>query len=322
MTMRKVKWLMLTICVGGLLWTVAYGAEIRNVTARQRFPWNGLVDITCKVSGTTNRFAFAVAAIVPDTGSIHKASRFWIVQNGTNFAAHATYGNGDYRLLWDAEADLGHVIYSNMVVRVTFDTHEMVQLWEDGPYWATTNIGAEEPHEYGYYFWWGDVVGYKRDGDTWVATDGSSSNFSFWNTPPDGKTLATLQSERWVGASYELVSKHDAAQMQWGYGWRMPLTEEFGDLERKCDWQWVSKNGVNGYMVRGRGAYTSSSIFLPCTGYGYMTSLYDAGSCGRYWSRRADGDNSSKAIGVSSSGISWISSRRSCGMTIRPVKGL
>jgi hypothetical protein len=55
----------------------------------------------------------------------------------------------------------------------------MVQLWENGPYWATTNIGAEKPEDYGYYFWWGDTVGYKRENDKWVASDGSNSNFSF-----------------------------------------------------------------------------------------------------------------------------------------------
>ena len=43
-----------------------------------------------------------------------------------------------------------------------------VQLWENGPYWATTNIGAEKPEDYGYYFWWGDTVGYLRKNDKWV----------------------------------------------------------------------------------------------------------------------------------------------------------
>ena len=59
------------------------------------------------------------------------------------------------------------------------EAHEKVQLWEGGPYWATTNVGAEEPWEYGYYFWWGDTVGYKRENGAWVASDGSSSDFSF-----------------------------------------------------------------------------------------------------------------------------------------------
>ena len=51
------------------------------------------------------------------------------------------------------------------VQRVSPDAREKVQLWAGGPYWATTNIGAEKPEEYGYYFWWGDTVGYKREGD-------------------------------------------------------------------------------------------------------------------------------------------------------------
>ena len=40
-------------------------------------------------------------------------------------------------------------------------THEGVQLWENGPLWATTNIGADSPTDVGYYFWWGDTLGYK-----------------------------------------------------------------------------------------------------------------------------------------------------------------
>ena len=155
---------------------------VTNTIARQRYPWNGLVDITCKVAGingTTNGLKLAVVAVMPDTGNIRNVSRFWVVQGGTNSVDREVHTNGNYQLLWDARADLGMVRYTNMVVRVTFDAHEKVQLWKDGPYWATTNIGAEEPYEYGYYFWWGDTVGYKRENDMWVASDRSSSNFSF-----------------------------------------------------------------------------------------------------------------------------------------------
>ena len=61
-------------------------------------------------------------------------------------------------------------------------THGKVQLWEGGPYWAETNIGAENPWESGYYFWWGDTVGYKFKNGVWMASDGSSSDFSFKET--------------------------------------------------------------------------------------------------------------------------------------------
>ena len=70
----------------------------------------------------------------------------------------------------------------------------------------------------------------------------------------------------------------------WGGDWRMPTSQEFEDLNSKCDWTWTTVNGVNGYIIRGRGDYASRSIFLPCAGYGYGTSLSYAGSDGYYWS--------------------------------------
>ena len=161
-----------------------------------------------------------------------------------------------------------------------------VQLWEGGPYWATTNIGAEKPEDYGYYFWWGDTVGYKREGDAWVASDGSNSNFSFSssNTPTYDKSISTLQSEGWITSDGVLAPEHDAATVHWGNGWRMPTKDELSALDNYCDWMWTTLNGVKGYLIKGRGAYASNSIFLPVAGYGGGTSLYDSGSYGYYWS--------------------------------------
>ena len=99
------------------------------------------------------------------------------------------------------------------------DTHGKVQLWEDGPYWAETNIGAEKPWDYGYYFWWGDTVGYRREGTKWVASDESSSDFQFGIDPlslqTKEKTLATLQSEGWTDEDGYLATEHDAAHVHW-----------------------------------------------------------------------------------------------------------
>jgi len=76
------------------------------------------------------------------------------------------------------------------------DTHEGVQLWENGPLWAQTNIGANSPAETGYYFWWGDTLGYKWQNSQWVASDNSVSGFSFSNANCStyGKSLAQLRS--------------------------------------------------------------------------------------------------------------------------------
>lgn len=109
----------------------------------------------------------------------------------------------------------------------TVDPHEKVQLWAGGPYWATTNIGADKPEESGYYFWWGDTVGYKRMNNKWVATDGSSSNFSFSSeNTPTFESKDKLQSKGWITSDNVLAPEHDAAHVQWGGAWRMPAKSE------------------------------------------------------------------------------------------------
>ena len=310
----------------------AEGSEpkVTDVVAKQRYPWNGLVDITCKVSGivgTTNEFKLALAAVMPETGNARSVRNFWVVRGGSNSTDRVVTSNGNYRLLWDAAADLGTVDYSNMVVRVSFDAHDKVQLWEGGPYWATTNICAEEPWEYGYYFWWGDTVGYKRENNKWVASDGSNSNFSFNsnNAPTYNKSISILQSEGWIvtrDGTYVLTPEHDAAQVQWGGNWRMPTNQEFEDLNSKCDWTWSSMNGVNGYVVRGRGSYASNSIFLPCAGCGFGTSLNDAGFYGSYWSSVTDSDyDYAWGLDFHSSYHSTTFGGRYCGWSVRPLQG-
>ncbi len=204
-------------------------------------------------------------------------------------------------------------------------SHGKVQLWEDGPYWAETNIGAENPEDYGYYFWWGDTVGYKREGDAWVASDGSSRNFEFdvENTPTYGKDIDKLKNEGWITEDGVLAPKHDAAHVHWGGNWRMPTKQELDDLNEKCDWKWTTKNGVNGYIVRGRGGYTSASIFLPCAGRGNGTSLYPAGSLGFYWSSvpHSDDTNSWLLDFSSSDHATFSYIYRYGGLSVRPVQG-
>ena len=301
---------------------------VSDVTAKQRYPWNGLVDITCKVTGIdgTGQCEFSMAAVMPDTGEARGVSRFWIVQNGVKLADCEVHTNGTYRLLWDAQADFGQVTYDNMVVRVTtVKRHAKVQLWEGGPYWATTNIGAENPEDYGYYFWWGDTVGYKREGNAWVATDGSSSNFSFrsGNAQTDNKSIATLKSEGWITADSVLVPAHDAAHVHWGGAWRMPTKQELSDLDSKCDWTWTTVNGVEGYVVKGKGTYASASIFLPCAGFGLGSSLHNAGSYGYYWSSVpcSGSDYSAWDLYFDSGYHGTRYSGRYDGQSVRPVQG-
>lgn len=258
---------------------------VTNVVAKQRYPW-GIVDISCEVKGIEEKdkgLEFTVDAVSSNSGVTNKASHVYFRGEKTSGLEVTT--NGIYRFVWDANKDISPGRNKDIVVRVSL-RETMVQLWEDGPYWALKNIGANEPWEAGYYFWWGDTVGYKRENNKWVASDGSNLDFSFTedNTPTCNKSISTLQNEGWITSDGVLALEHDAAQVEWGGDWRMPTKQEFDDLKNNCDWLLTTMNGVKGYIIRGRGDYASASIFLPRAGYGSGTSLSNAGSNGYYWS--------------------------------------
>ena len=202
-----------------------------------------------------------------------------------------------------------------------------VQLWEGGPYWATKNIGAEKPEDPGYYFCWGDTIGYKQKGDKWVASDGSDSNFSFSgdNPPTDLKSISALESGGWIekkDGTDVLTSNHDAARAHWKGAWRMPTKDEFDDLVSKCEWTWTTRNGKNGYVVRGRGNYASKSIFLPASGLGDGVSLCNSGSNGTYWSSVPNSDiYSAYVLDFGSSDRYTRSYLRCYWYPVRPVQG-
>ena len=207
-------------------------------------------------------------------------------------------------------------------------SHGEVQLWEGGPYWAATNIGAKNPEDYGYYFWWGDTVGYKRVNDVWVATDGSSSGYSFRSAPTCNKRPRDLKNEGWIVKPGVLAPEHDAAHVHWGGDWRMPTDTELAALNSNCDWTWTTRNGVKGYIVRGRDDFAGNSIFLPCAGLGGFkgASIAQAGDAGCYWSAVPSSGNyshySSWFINIHAGGHYIFDNSRNLGQSIRPVRGL
>ena len=201
-------------------------------------------------------------------------------------------------------------------------THEGVQLWENGPLWAKTNIGANSPTETGYYFWWGDTLGYKWQNSKWVASDGSVNNFSFStaNCPTYGHSLAYLQSNGYVGEDGNLLPAYDAAATQWGDDWRMPKASELKNLIDLCTWTWATNNNVAGYTVTGKGLYSGNSIFLPKAGYGELTNLTST-SATYIWSSVVDkGTGTHRMYYSSSKGMG--SGPRYYGFSIRPVKSM
>lgn len=126
-----------------------------------------------------------------------------------------------------------------------------------GLLWATCNVGANAPEEYGGYYAWGDIK---------TKSNYTSSNYSTYNVQ-----ITDISGN----------AQYDAATANWGGSWRMPTKDEMNELRSNCTWTWTTQNEVNGYNVEGP---NGNSIFLPAAGYYSYQSFKDAGTRGFYWS--------------------------------------
>ena len=182
--------------------------------------------------------------------------------------------------------------------KVTVD-HEFVEM--AGLKWATCNIGASAPTEAGWYFSWGNTIGYVHDGSKWVkASDG---------TPLDrfSETIYKSTVGYTLDSSIAPDSGNDAARVNWGMDWRMPSSAEFQILYEACGGEgsetvpaalttaapakgiyWLASDqtylsaytGVAGILFVDE---SKTQLFFPVTGYGSNLDLKTLDS-GRYWS--------------------------------------
>ena len=141
-----------------------------------------------------------------------------------------------------------------------------------GTLWATMNIGATSPEEYGDYFAWGEILPKEvYNWGTYKWCNGSYDTMTKYGTDNNG-----------VGdGKIGLDPEDDAAYMNWGPSWRMPTENELYELSKICTWKWISLYGVNGYLATGP---NGNSLFFPAAGRRVGSSLSNADLCGYYWS--------------------------------------
>ena len=141
--------------------------------------------------------------------------------------------------------------------------HEWVDLGlPSGTKWATCNVGASSPEEYGDYF---------------AYSDGSGS----YNTLTKYCFRSNNGYNGFTDNLTTLVASDDAARANWGASWRMPTQTEMKELLNNCTHIWTSQNGVYGRLFTGP---NGNSIFLPAAGYFSYSTLNQARTCGIYWS--------------------------------------
>ena len=179
--------------------------------------------------------------------------------------------------------------------RGTHEGHEWVDLGLSVK-WATCNVGANTPEEYGNYYAWGETSTKSRYDDD------------------NSKTYERSMSDIRGNSSY------DAARANWGGSWRLPTKAECDELLNNCNCQWTTQNGVEG--MRFTSKRNGKSIFLPAAGWRYASFTYFPGKFGNYWSSSPYEGNTQYAYSLyfdseRSAITDWGS--RDSGRPVRPV---
>ena len=202
---------------------------------------------------------------------------------------------------------------------------------------ATCNIGASSPEEYGDYFAWGETsvryTGYDDSSVTGATFEWSNAPY---HTGDDSKTgwskyIHSGKTSYWSGEGspddkLTLDAEDDAASVLWGGDWRMPDMDELNMLVRSdVNVEWTNdynSTGVAGLLITGKGDFASSSVFLPDAGYLSNDSHSRAGDNGYYWSRslKESGDPGLACFLYLDNGVQRsVYNQRFNGLSVRPV---
>ena len=173
--------------------------------------------------------------------------------------------------------------------------------------WATMNVGASKPEEYGNYYAWGETR--TKDDYSWISyfDSGKIRNLDFIKYNNRNKKTLELSD--------------DAAHVNWGGAWRMPTEAEKEELWRECNSTLTTHNGVQGYKFSSK--HNGNSIFLPATGYRSDGSVNNEGLLGLYWTSSLSTKNSSCAFRLSWGSNHYFGSHphssRELGLSVRAV---
>lgn len=146
-----------------------------------------------------------------------------------------------------------------------------------GTLWATCNVGAKKPSEYGLYFQWGDTQGYSKE------QVGKDKHF----TCNDYKWINGSSFTKYTKPGSTLELEDDAAHVNMGGDWHMPTPEQFKELVNNTTSERTEQNSVKGTLFTSK-KDSSKSIFIPAAGCAWGYSVTDIGCCGVLWTSMLD----------------------------------
>ena len=210
--------------------------------------------------------------------------------------------------------DNGNVYYNYS----PFNGYDYVDLdLPSGTLWATMNVGASKPSDYGLYFQWGDMKGYTKEqvgtgeGQKKFASDESDYKFGVY---PNYSKYTTK------GATLDL--EDDAAHVNMGGDWHMPTPTQIKELTANTTSTWTTQDGVNGILFTSK-SNPSKSIFFPAAGGAWDGSVQYSGDYGLVWSSMlyTGSVRSGSYLNFTSGGVSLNSGSRYDGLSVRGVVG-
>ena len=228
------------------------------------------------------------------------------------FATAQENATGEYMYIFHSDNRIERVEVAK-IDSVTFvDPYQAVDLGlPSGIKWASFNVGARAPWEYGGYYAWGETE--EKEDYSW-------ETYKWCNGSDDTMTKYCTNSRYGtIDNKIALDPEDDVATVQWGGEWRIPTSDEIEELKTKCTWQETILNGINGYEITGP---NGNSIFMPVAGYGVGNGVYDLDGFGRYWSSELKSGSNDAAYGLDfGNGYYWNGDYRWHGRSVRPVCG-
>ena len=190
--------------------------------------------------------------------------------------------------------------------------HEYVDLGlPSGTLWATCNVGATKPEEFGDYYAWGEINTKK----TYKIDSYRYSNGNYLS-------LTKYCTKSGLGITDNLTTLQggdDSATTYWGGGWRMPSEAQWNELLENTTNKWTIQNGVNGRLFTAKNGQT---LFLPAAGDRNDESVLNlVGVIGYYWSNSLYTDNPDLAwdFWLASNGCGVSRNSRVIGLSVRAV---
>ena len=296
--------------VGGYLLFKLYGEGIAvsSITLRGNngeklagdatvnMPLDGIPSLTMADNATTE-ITLTCQEPVALGATAEESTQFWFVippvtfGEGFNITVKVSSG-GIMRQSTSKSVEIERNNLSKMApMEVVIPVPEAIDLGlPSGIKWASFNLGASKPEEFGDYYAWGETEPYYISLEPLVWKEGKEAGYDWasyqWcmgseTTLTKYCTYPYYGYKEFTDDKTVLDPDDDAAHVNLGGKWRMPTAEDQDELEQNCSWEGTKLNGVNGFRIVGP---NGNSIFLPAAGSRVSTVITNVGTSGSaYW---------------------------------------